>query len=96
MCFDAGGRHSVTECLHESCLSHHQEQASSDTCSRFVHQHMHPERERDCRLPERPDPPDVSQGAREDERLFQWIHKCCFIKRRKVYGVSAQGKSLQQ
>lgn len=48
---DAGDWQRLPECVDESRLSHRQEQASSNTCSQFVHQHV--QRARAHRLPER-------------------------------------------
>ena len=49
---DAGDWQSLVECVDESRLSRHQEQASSNTCSQFAHQHIQLQREHS--LPQRP------------------------------------------
>lgn len=70
---DAGGWQRLPECVEESRLSHHQEQASSDTCSQFVHQHVQLQSE-----PERPQTPRTLKSA-----PFPHEARCCLLEVRR-------------
>lgn len=70
---DAGGWQRLPECVEESRLSHHQEQASSDTCSQFIHQHVQLQSE-----PERPQTPRTLKSA-----PFPHEARCCLLEVRR-------------